>query len=48
VRGDHVAQIVGAYRQLLDALAKGETPALDGVRAILGDRYTRGHFARAV
>lgn len=48
VRGDPVAGIVGAYRQLLEALAAGEVPGTDAVRGILGDRYTRGHFARAV
>jgi putative protease len=48
VRGDHVAAIVGAYRQTLDALAAGTPPTLDAVRSILGDQYTRGHFARAV
>jgi len=48
VRGDPVAEIVGAYRQLFDALAAGELPNTDAVRGILGDRYTRGHFARAV
>lgn len=48
VRGDPVAEIVGAYRQLLDGLAAGEVPGTDAVRGILGDRYTRGHFARAV
>ncbi len=48
VRGDHVAEIVGAYRQLLDALATGDVPGTVAVRGILGDRYTRGHFARAV
>ncbi len=48
VRGERVAEIVGAYRQMLETLAAGGTPAVDGVRTILGDRYTRGHFARAV
>ena len=48
VRGEPVAGIVGAYRQLLDALAAGGSPPVDAVRALLGDRYTRGHFARAV
>lgn len=48
VRGEHVAEIIGAHRQLLDALAAGEVPGTDAVRGILGDRYTRGHFARAV
>ncbi len=48
VRGERVAEIVNAYRQLLDALAAGRTANVDAVRTILGDRYTRGHFARAV
>ena len=48
VRGDDVAAIVGAYRQMLDALAAGSLPAVDTVRTILRDQYTRGHFARAV
>ncbi|HEY3286765.1 MAG TPA: DUF3656 domain-containing protein [Gemmatimonadaceae bacterium] len=48
VRGEPVAEIMGAYRQMLDALAAGEAPELQGVRTILGDQYTRGHFARAV
>ncbi len=48
VRGERVAEIVSAYRGLLDALAAGETPSVDGVRAVRGDEYTRGHFARAV
>jgi len=48
VRGDRVAEIIGAYRSALDALAAGEPARLDAVRGILGDQYTRGHFARAV
>jgi U32 family peptidase len=48
VRGDDVAAIVGAYRKMLDALAAGSLPAVDTVRTILRDQYTRGHFARAV
>ncbi len=48
VRGDQVAAIVGAYHGALQALATGESPSIDAVRALLGDRYTRGHFARAV
>ena len=48
LRGDPVAEIVGAYRQLFDALAAAAVPGTDAVRGILGDRYTRGHFARAV
>ncbi len=48
VRGDDVAGVVGAYRQMLHALASGGAAPLDAVRTLLGDRYTRGHFARAV
>jgi putative protease len=48
VRGDPVAEIVAGYRELFEALAAGEVPGPDVVRGILGDRYTRGHFARAV
>ena len=48
VRGDDVMAIIGAYRRMLDALASGQPAATDAVRIILGDRYTRGHFARAV
>ena len=48
VRGARVAEIVGAYRQLFDTLAAGQSPGVDAVRSILGDQYTRGHFARAV
>ncbi|MBW7935424.1 MAG: DUF3656 domain-containing protein, partial [Gemmatimonadaceae bacterium] len=48
VRGDRVGDIVAAYRQMLAALAQGAPAPLDGVRTILGDEFTRGHFARAV
>jgi putative protease len=48
VRGDPVGEIVGAYRELLGAMASGSTPNVDAVRRLLGDQYTRGHFARAV
>jgi putative protease len=48
VRGDDVTAIIGAYRRMLDALAADRPAPLDAVRNILGDQYTRGHFARAV
>jgi putative protease len=48
VRGADVSAIIRAYRQMLDALVAGESPAVDAVRTVLGDQYTRGHFARAV
>lgn len=47
VEGDPVAGIVAAYREALDALAEGRRPTR-GVRELVGDRFTRGHFARAV
>jgi putative protease len=48
VAGDPVSEIVGGYRQALDALAVGSRPAPDLVRAAVGAEFTRGHFARAV
>jgi len=48
VPGDPVADIVGAYRGILDALARGERPDTGAVRSLIGGRFTRGHFARAV
>lgn len=47
VVGDPVGDIVAAYRETLDAIAAGGRPAR-AVRAVVGDRFTRGHFARAV
>jgi putative protease len=48
VPGDDVRAIVSAYRVALDALANGERPETDAVRALFGGEFTRGHFARAV
>jgi putative protease len=48
VAGDDVRQIVHAYRVALDALADGTRPDVDAVRALFGNQFTRGHFARAV
>ena len=47
VPGDRVAEVTAAYREALDGVAAGGTPGR-AVRALLGDRFTRGHFARAV
>lgn len=47
VEGDAVRELVAGYRELLDALARGER-APRTVRALVGERFTRGHFARAV
>ena len=48
VPGDPVAQVVGAYRQALEALAGQRAPELGAARAAVGGAFTRGHFARAV
>jgi putative protease len=50
VRGDRVADIARGYRGLLDSLSKGTgTPSsAESPRDIVGSRFTRGHFARAV
>ncbi|HYK09216.1 MAG TPA: DUF3656 domain-containing protein [Gemmatimonadales bacterium] len=48
VPGDPVARVTAAYRTSLDALAEGRVPDPNGVRAVTGREYTRGHFARAV
>jgi len=48
VIGDDVAGIVGGYRALLDELVRGSRPGVESIREILGARFTRGHFARAV
>lgn len=47
VPGDAVGPVVGAYRELLQAVAAGER-APRTVRGVVGDAITRGHFARAV
>jgi len=49
VPGDPVRAVVAGYRQTLDALAAG-TPgaATSPVRELVGSKFTRGHFARAV
>ncbi|MGA0920134.1 MAG: DUF3656 domain-containing U32 family peptidase [Gemmatimonadaceae bacterium] len=44
---DDVAAIVAGYRAELDAIASGARPQRR-VRVLLGDGFTRGHFARAV
>jgi putative protease len=47
VPGDDVVAIVQGYRVLLDAMAAGQAPG-NTVRSLVGSRFTRGHFARAV
>ncbi|HKV51599.1 MAG TPA: DUF3656 domain-containing protein [Gemmatimonadaceae bacterium] len=48
VPGDPVADLVGRTRAALDALAAGRAAQLGEIRALVGTRFTRGHFARAV
>jgi putative protease len=43
-----VGAVIAGYRAMLDALERGERADTLAVRAIVGDRFTRGHFARAV
>ncbi|HET7623286.1 MAG TPA: DUF3656 domain-containing protein [Gemmatimonadaceae bacterium] len=45
---DPVAEIVAGYRSALEALQRGGEPSFNSIRATLGTRFTRGHFARAV
>ena len=46
--GDPVAPVIAGYRATLDALSAGQRPEPRAVRAIVGERFTRGHFTRAV
>jgi putative protease len=48
VAGEPVAEIVAGYRAMLDALARSDRPEGAAVRSLVGDRFTRGHFARPV
>jgi putative protease len=48
VAGDPVAQIVSGYRAMLEQLAAGERAVANAARAAVHERFTRGHFARAV
>ncbi|MGH7648429.1 MAG: U32 family peptidase, partial [Gemmatimonadaceae bacterium] len=48
VPGDPVADLVGRTRAALDALQAGAVAPLGAIRELVGSRFTRGHFARAV
>lgn len=48
VPGDPVAEIIGGYRAMIEALAGGGEPRHAALRSIVGSAFTRGHFARAV
>lgn len=45
---DPVSGIVAGYRAALMELDAGSDPEPAAIRALLGSRFTRGHFARAV
>jgi putative protease len=48
VPGEPIAPIIAGYRQMLDDLAGERTARIEPVRSLVGDAFTRGHFARAV
>ena len=50
VEGDPVQALVAGYRAALDALDAGARPSRNEktVRDVVGNQFTRGHFARAV
>lgn len=48
VAGEPVAALIAGYRAMLDALSAGERADFTAVRALVGERFTRGHFSRAV
>ncbi len=48
VPGDPVRDLVAAYRRTLESLAAGGKPSSAAAREIVGQAFTRGHFARAV
>ena len=48
VPGDPIREIVAGYRSALDAQARESAAPAGAVRELVGPRFTRGHFARAV
>lgn len=46
--GDPVADLVARTRDALDALREESAPPLGEIRALVGTRFTRGHFIHAV
>ena len=48
VSGEPVGDIVAGYSVMLDALSRGDHADSSAVRSLVGDRFTRGHFVRAV
>ncbi len=48
VPNEPISQIVSGYRRMLDDLAADRQARFEPVRSLVGDAFTRGHFARAV
>ena len=48
VPGDPVADVTSRMRAMLDELAAGAKPTVNRLRDVIGNDFTRGHFARAV
>ena len=48
VPGDPIFSVTAGYRQMLDDLAAARPARFEPVRSLVGDAFTRGHFARAV
>jgi putative protease len=48
VPGDPIRDVVAGYRSALNALAAQSAVPASAVRELVGTRFTRGHFARAV
>ncbi len=48
VPGEPVGRIVGGYKEMLEALSEGDSMHVGAVRSLVGNAFTRGHFARPV
>jgi putative protease len=48
VPDEPVAEVIAGYRQMLDDLSNARPARFEAVRSLVGDAFTRGHFARAV
>jgi putative protease len=48
VPDEPVAAVIAGYRRMLDDLAGAKPARFEAVRSLVGDAFTRGHFARAV
>ena len=48
VPDEPVGQVVAGYRRMLDDLDAARPARYEPVRSLVGDAFTRGHFARAV